>query len=264
MPHYSRFRQESKGTVAQKAARTNFVRLLQSNCTPSVFPGRDPCFQSSNLWYSRNFRIHQTKLFLTSRGHHTPLVAPAELGQTRDCACATRHVRLRCGTAGPWDCPRRARLRAGRKRSLRVRPPSSRAPKRAARVPPVPCCRRPSPHAPAHYVTDHRDACSRGRKPPAEKTENGKRCAHAATLRVALLSSVLILMPQSLLLDSLFLRSPGSPGTAKSGRLDGQDPRLRPQDNPRGPTLSATGPQIDGAWPERPGALDCLGTEAPL
>jgi len=29
-----------------KTARTNFVRLVQSNCTTGVFPGRDPCFQS--------------------------------------------------------------------------------------------------------------------------------------------------------------------------------------------------------------------------
>ena len=36
-----------RARLLKKQPVQNFVRLLQSNCTTSVFPGRDPCFQSS-------------------------------------------------------------------------------------------------------------------------------------------------------------------------------------------------------------------------
>jgi len=72
-------RQEWKGSIAQKAASTNFVRLLQSNCTTSVFPGRDN-MNSIFLGYKLIDKPVQNLygLVLQSRQHSIPVASDCQ------------------------------------------------------------------------------------------------------------------------------------------------------------------------------------------
>ena len=63
-------------------ASTNFVRLLQSNCTTSVFPGRYPCFQSSGGTNSLTSQYKICTGWFCNRGHIRFLSQ-----STVECAC---------------------------------------------------------------------------------------------------------------------------------------------------------------------------------